>query len=49
MVKDDKGILKGMCGNKTLKAVYGSTSSAYGLKVYLTRNFLLAHLEELSK
>ena len=32
MVKDDKGILKGMCGNKTLKAVDRSTSSAYGLK-----------------
>ena len=32
MVKDDKGILKGVCGNKTLKAVDRSTSSAYGLK-----------------
>ena len=32
MVKDDKGILKGMCGNKTLKAVDRSTSSADGLK-----------------
>lgn len=32
MVKDDKAILKGMCGNKTLKAVDRSTSSAYGLK-----------------
>ena len=28
MVKDDKGILKGMCGNKTFKAVDRSTSSA---------------------
>ena len=27
-VKDDKEILKGMCGNKTLKAVEGSTSAA---------------------
>ena len=32
MVKDDKGLLKGMCGNKTLKAVDRSTSSPYGLK-----------------
>ena len=32
MIKDDKGILKGMCGNKTLKAVDRSASSAYGLK-----------------
>ena len=32
MVKDDKEILKGMCGNKTLKAVERSTSAACGLK-----------------
>lgn len=32
MVKDDKGMLKGMCGNKTLKAIDRSTSAAYGLK-----------------
>jgi len=31
-VKADKAILKGMCGNKTLKAIERSTTAAYGLK-----------------
>lgn len=30
-VRNDKGVLKGMCGNKTLKAVQRSTSSNYML------------------
>ena len=28
MVKNDKGVLKAICGNKTLKAVQRSTSSS---------------------
>ena len=32
LVKNNKVILKGMCGNKTIKAVERSTSAAYGLK-----------------
>ena len=28
MVKNDKGVLKAVCGNKTLKAVQRSTSSS---------------------
>lgn len=31
-VKDNKALLKRMCGNKTLKAVTRCTSSAYGMK-----------------
>ena len=31
-VKDNKALLKRMCGNKTLKAVTRGTSSAYGMK-----------------
>lgn len=33
IVKYNKGILKGLCGNKSLKAVQIGTSSAFGLKV----------------
>ena len=32
-VKDDKGMLRRMCGNNTLKAVNRSTSSTYGFKL----------------
>ncbi|CAB4010743.1 Hypothetical predicted protein [Paramuricea clavata] len=32
LVKDRKVILKGLCGNKTLKAVQRSTNAVYGLK-----------------
>ena len=32
-IKDDKAILKKMCGNKTLKAVNRGTSSTYGMKL----------------
>ena len=32
LVKDHKVILKGLCGNKTLKAVQRSTNAVYGLK-----------------
>ena len=31
LIKHYKVILKGMCGNKTLKAVERSTAAAYGL------------------
>ena len=30
-VRNNKGVLKGMCGNKTLRAVQRSTSSSYML------------------
>jgi hypothetical protein len=35
LVKNFKGILKGLCGNKTLKAVERGTQAAYGLKTTL--------------
>jgi hypothetical protein len=32
MVKDHKGVLRELCGNKTLKAIQRATSASHGLK-----------------